>query len=318
MTTSQPAHVSKGELTVLSLGAGVQSSALLIGSAEGIFPKLDAAIFADTGWEPQAVYDHLDRLEREVAIPAGIPIYRVSVGNIRADALAADRSKVGQGARVRFATMPLHTLSADGKKGMGMRLCTGEYKVKPVTRKIKDLLGAPVDETGKIGRAPKGAWLTQWIGISTDEFQRAKDSGIGYIRNQFPLLDANCSRNTCIAYLNDRGWGSTPKSACIGCPFHGNATWSNMRDNDPVSWADAVEFDNAIRDIKPDKGTQYLHASFAPLTEADLDRVTRKEAKALHPVLFEEQPFTCSPFSCEGDELAPQIAAMLAEDETNE
>lgn len=56
-------------------------------STEGILPKIDFAIFADTGWEPAAVYAHLSRLEREIAAPAGIPVLRVSSGNIRNDAL---------------------------------------------------------------------------------------------------------------------------------------------------------------------------------------------------------------------------------------
>ena len=38
-------------LRILSLGAGVQSSAVLLMSCDGVLPKLDCAIFADTGWE---------------------------------------------------------------------------------------------------------------------------------------------------------------------------------------------------------------------------------------------------------------------------
>lgn len=79
-------------------GAGVQSSTLLALSAEGILPKVDYAIFADTGWEPEAVYAHLNRLEKEIAKPAGIPVLRVSSRNIRSDALNPDH---------RFASMPL-------------------------------------------------------------------------------------------------------------------------------------------------------------------------------------------------------------------
>lgn len=67
-------------LRLLSLGAGVQSSAVLLLAALGELPRLDGAIFADTGWEPRAVYDHLDRLKREVASPAGIPVHQVGVG----------------------------------------------------------------------------------------------------------------------------------------------------------------------------------------------------------------------------------------------
>jgi hypothetical protein len=103
---------SSPALRVLSLGAGVQSTSLLLLAAEGRLPALDAAIFADTGWEPRAVYEHLDRIEREVARPAGIPILRVSSGNIRDDALDPG---------TRFASMPLHILNADGGKGMSRR-----------------------------------------------------------------------------------------------------------------------------------------------------------------------------------------------------
>ncbi|MFD8087087.1 hypothetical protein ACFV4F_35960 [Kitasatospora sp. NPDC059722] len=84
-------------------------------AAEGHLPRLDVAIFTDTGWEPRAVYEHLDRLEREVAEPAGIPILRVASGNIRDDAL--DPTK-------RFASMPLHILNPGGGEGMSRRQCT--------------------------------------------------------------------------------------------------------------------------------------------------------------------------------------------------
>lgn len=40
----------------------MQSSTLLLLAAQGAIPGFTAAIFADTGWEPAAVYRHLDRL----------------------------------------------------------------------------------------------------------------------------------------------------------------------------------------------------------------------------------------------------------------
>ena len=72
-------------LRVLSLGAGVQSSTVCLLSLTGELPRFDALIFADTGWEPKAVYAHLDRLEA-AATAARVPLYRVSAGNLRADA----------------------------------------------------------------------------------------------------------------------------------------------------------------------------------------------------------------------------------------
>lgn len=74
-------------LNILSLGAGVQSSTVLLMSCRGVLPKLDAAIFADTQWEPKAVYDWLYTILEPEAARAGIPLFRVTAGNIREDAL---------------------------------------------------------------------------------------------------------------------------------------------------------------------------------------------------------------------------------------
>jgi len=307
-------------LRVLSLGAGVQSTALLILAARGDLPKLDAAIFSDTGWEPKSVYEHLDRLEREVAAPAGIPIYRVTSGNIRDDALDPEH---------RFASMPLYIRNADGTEGMTRRQCTSEYKLKPIKRKVRELLGYPHPKP-----VPKGVFIEQWIGISTDERDRALDKDTGelkvgdvkYARNRYPLLDLDMSRDACHVLLNATGFGETPKSACIGCPFHTNAMWRDLRDNHPAEFADAVDFDDAIRagsaranaNGSALRGTAFLHRSRLPLADAPIDRVTFNEwagrqTNLLHMVSlaeFEEslsaddnrQIAGCSPFGCRDGE----------------
>lgn len=162
-------------LRLLSLGAGVQSTTVLMLAAEGRLPKLDGAIFSDTQWEPGTVYAHLDRLEREIAQPAGIPIYRVTEGSIRNDALDPAH---------RFASMPLFIKNQDGGDGMTRRQCSNEYKVKPIKKKTRQLLGYPHPVP-----VPRGVYVEQWIGISRDEIGRAKDADVLYMRNAFPLLD---------------------------------------------------------------------------------------------------------------------------------
>ncbi|MFG2996563.1 hypothetical protein [Streptomyces sp. NPDC048340] len=277
-------------------------------SAEGVLPKVDCAIFADTGWEPKAVYDHLDRLEREVAEPAGIPIFRVSAGNIRNDALDPDH---------RFASMPI--LNQDGRAGMTRRQCTGEYKIRPIKRRVRELLGYPHPL-----RVPKGIFVEQWVGISTDEFHRAKDSDVKYMRNRHPLItNMDWSRADCIRYLSGLGLADTPKSSCLGCPFHGNAQWRHIRDTSPSEWADVVEFDAAIRagNARANAtgnrllGQAFLHRSRVPLGQAPIDHVTAAEWAALQAetdaggaVLEElEQGVEngCSPWACRGSEVEP-------------
>lgn len=43
--------MNRPRLRALSLGAGVQSTTMLLVAAEGRIPAFDVALFADTGWE---------------------------------------------------------------------------------------------------------------------------------------------------------------------------------------------------------------------------------------------------------------------------
>ncbi|MEU6243995.1 hypothetical protein [Streptomyces sp. NPDC047024] len=276
-------------------------------SANGVLPKVDYAVFADTGWEPRAVYAHLDRIEREIAAPAGIPVLRVSAGNIRADALDPGH---------RFASMPLYILNQDGKGGMTRRQCTGEYKIKPIKRQIRDLLGYPYPQ-----RIPKDVFVEQWVGISTDEFHRAKDADVRYMRNRHPLIDLGWSRSDCVRYLTSLGLADTPKSSCLGCPFHGNAQWRSIRDTSPEEWRDVVAFDAAIRHGNARAnaggnrllGQAFLHRSRVPLDQAPIDHVTAAERaadEADKPDELEDGVVDgCSPWACRGD------ADALAQDD---
>ena len=50
-------------MKIISLGAGVQSTTLALLAHHKEIEPPDYAVFADTGWEPKAVYKHLDWLE---------------------------------------------------------------------------------------------------------------------------------------------------------------------------------------------------------------------------------------------------------------
>jgi 3'-phosphoadenosine 5'-phosphosulfate sulfotransferase (PAPS reductase)/FAD synthetase len=261
-------------MLILSLGAGVQSTALLLLSANGVIPKYDAAIFSDTGWEPQEVYDHLDRLEREVAGPAGIPVYRVGSGRIQDDHLF--KSQV---------SMPMYyTHPRDGKAAMLTRQCTQEYKLRPIHRKIRLLGGATVSEKGRIGNPKKDFHATIDIGISLDEIQRAKDSRKKYATHQFTLLDMKWTREDCLKYLQENGFAEVGKSSCIACPYRSNPDWLEIKTTRPAMWEEAVRFDTEMRKIDE---RLYVHRQRVPLAEADL---TKKRGRP--------RKLSCSPFSC--------------------
>lgn len=287
-------------LRLLSLGAGVQSTVLALMAADGTLPGLDVAIFADTGYEPRRVYEHLNSLEKVLAA-ASIPLYRVSNGNLRDDAIDPAH---------RYASIPYFVRNPDGSHGMGRRQCTSEYKLVPINRKVRELLGAAAPD---FRRVPKGRVAEQWIGFSTDEIGRVSGrDGVSYVRKRYPLLDLGMSRTDCVAWLRQRGWTRVAKSACIGCPFHGDRQWRDMRDNYPDEWADAVQFDRQIRRggarCMPLNGEAFLHASRMPLDVAPIDWKSREELarrlgqEPMFDLAENGNPDGCSPYGCRSGE----------------
>lgn len=250
--------------TVLSLGAGVQSSTLAMLAEKGIIgPKPDCAIFADTGWESKAVYEWLDWLESQLSYP----VHRVSNGNIREDQLTA-RVRGTQDKGQRWAALPYFVASDSVGGGMIRRQCTKEYKITPIERFIREeLIGIQKGQ-----RVPKGVTVESWRGISADESQRMKPSKHKWEIVRYPLaMELQWTRGDCLAWFEQQFNVLPPRSSCIGCPFHSNYEWLEMKINRPQEWADAVAFDNAIRKSGGMRGDSYIHRSRLPLDQAPLD-----------------------------------------------
>jgi hypothetical protein len=269
-------------LRILSLGAGVQSSTVLLMSCVGELPKLGAAIFADTGWEPRAVYEHLEWLETE-AEKASIPVYRVSAGDLRADALrshgheSAGATEAGEDdpAGTRAASLPLYTRNADGTVGAIKRQCTSEYKVAPVEKQIRLLLGLKPRQPW-----PKTPAVELWFGITCDEARRMRLPGCGWKTHEYPLVEKRMVRHGCVLWTDARGFRRAPRSACKGCPFHSNAEWRAIQD-DPEDWADVVAFDEAIRSKGGMRGEMFLHRSGVPLVQLALSSPEERGQQSL-------------------------------------
>lgn len=165
-------------MEVLSLGAGVQSSRLFLGSCLGELPRLKAAIFADTLYEPRAVYEHLSWLEEE-GRKAGIPIYRVSVGDLRKDSLEFRQYRKSADGK-RYASIPVFVKNLDGSRGRVRRQCTPSYKIEPIEAFIvKALLGLRPRQ-----RRPVAEVVRLWMGISGDEAQRANFPGVYRVKRK--------------------------------------------------------------------------------------------------------------------------------------
>jgi hypothetical protein len=267
------------EFHVLNLGAGVQSTTLYLMFIDGLLPKLDAAIFADTQDEPAEVYRHLEWLESL----GGPPIIRTTIGRLSDDLIRGINS-TGQ----RWISIPAFTASAtDEKEGRLRRQCSKEYKIIPIRRAIRDqVLGVAARRA-----VPRGVTVHQYIGISLDESGRAarirKSKMPRYLRVEFPLIEKFfMARHHCEEFLAGRVPHKTPKSACRFCPFHDDPTWARIK-QDPTEWNAAVGVDAALRSdavtknrCRKNNSPMFLHRSLQPLTQIEFAASPAKEKQS--------------------------------------
>ncbi len=261
------------DLRVLSLGAGVQSTAMYLMALDGELPHTpDVAIFADTQQEPPWVYENLWRL----AVEGGdrIPIRVATAGDLGSAVLRKCGKETG-----RFASVPFWT-DTNGKRGAGRRHCTRDYKIRVVTREIRRAIGLrPRQSVG-------GLAVEEWVGISLDEATRAKPSRQKWITTRWPLLlDKPMRRYQIRDWLIGRGWPTVRRSACVFCPYRSPRELAQWRKEAPEQFEAACRWDEIIRDGGVGlEGKQYMVDTLVPLRELP----TVEEMKAnKQPDLFD-------------------------------
>ncbi len=246
------------DLRIISLGAGVQSSALYRMAVMGeIGPRPDYAIFADTQNEPYWVYENLADLEKW----GDIPILKPSIGSL-GEAVKAGANSTGG----RFASVPFWVEGEDGRASLGRRQCTREYKIDVVAQQIRSLLGLKKGE-----RAAGKYRVEQWMGISVDEVQRASPSRIKWITSRWPLLfDKPMRRYEIKAWMAANGFPIPGKSACTFCPYRKAVEYAKWREDEPEVFEEACQWDDLIRSkgtMKGFRGQQYIWRELTPLRE---------------------------------------------------
>jgi hypothetical protein len=216
------------------------------------FAQPTAAVFADTGWEPASVYRHLHWLIEAIGSILPIHIVRGmrpdgTPAHIREDSEAivcGDTNRLAnpplfvkesveytaypdprqqakfetylirRGEIPRFVTMPVFAREFTGARPVMLRRqCTGDYKLEPIYRFCRPLIGR---RRGQRHTTPP--FCEMWIGISAEESaRRCKPSHERWVTNRYPLRELGMTRADCATCLWEHYQIIAPKSACVGC-----------------------------------------------------------------------------------------------------
>lgn len=241
--------VEKPDITVIALGWGVQSFGLAAFSAVGLLPKVDAAVFTDGGNDCTATYEFAERWQPWLE-ERGVNVVRIPIKN---------PSPLQQ----RKDSMSCHIPAFMARRSDGTlagllgRQCTAMWKVAPVNRWIRKQFGDGLPRAHV------------WLGITSDEDERAVPSRAKYITNVFPFLDFYeypMSRMDVISRLRFLGIEVPPRSACYFCPMRPEQGWLEMKKNYPHDFERACEIDEQIRDFHPNVRA-YIWRELRPLSE---------------------------------------------------
>ena len=258
-------YLNKGDLDnikhrVISYGAGTQSTAMLLMGLTGkLHSRPDFGVFADTGGEPEEVYDYLYLIKDYVKKEFDFDIIIVkNKTNIVEDLLNPKVSKHGN--TYISNSPPLFVRhNKDGKDYMLNRNCTTTYKINPFHKYLKKILNI------KRQNPEQFKMIEQWMGMSLDEMQRMRTSQDWYLILRYPLIEVEMVRNESIRFVERFGLPTPPRSACTFCPYHSDHAWKRIKKSFPDEFQKVVELEEKLQEgLKENpgiKGVPYFHKS---------------------------------------------------------
>ena len=231
-----------------SCGGGRQSVLMLGLIKRGDLPKPDAACMVDTNRERSSTWRYVNAVIRPELELLGVPFTVI------------DRSRYAtvdlwSGEEEASCVLPGYTTQGTGD-GKLPEFCSNEWKGRVVMRWAAEQPGW------------KDAGVDCWIGFTSEEKHRRRNSSTKWYQKRYPMLDVfpqHVSKvyDVCAAM----GWPEPPRSCCWLCPNMSNEEWRTLRDEDPADFAKAVEIEEQVRKRDPHL---YLHEQLVPLAMVDL------------------------------------------------
>jgi hypothetical protein len=226
---------------IFSFGGGRQSHAVMVMQKRGMV-HYDEFTFSNVGDDSEnpGTLEYIENVTKPYCHENGIKftvldgkrtLYNMMVGDIK--------------------TVPIPVYMENGAPGR--RQCTNLYKRNRIASYIKKLGG------GIVG-----------LGISLDEYQRMRtDSGIEWVINDYPLIDAKMTLSDCRKLIADEGLPEPEKSSCYFCPYHSITGWRRLRDEHPDLFEKAVGIEKRLNEKRASFGKDnvYLTRFLRPLDQ---------------------------------------------------
>tara|TARA_R110000823_G_scaffold310644_3_gene435666 strand:+ start:260 stop:1039 length:780 start_codon:yes stop_codon:yes gene_type:complete len=212
-------------INVVSYGGGVQSTAIVLMAIDGLIPKPDYVIFADTGSEMESTYKTVKEIKK---------LCKKSEINFKTVYSNFGKGKVTGRWKLHewykeYSRLPM----------VGNPRCTFQFKIHPVRRFVKTLTD----------RSQPKPWASQSLGITTDEIKRMRPSELLWIQNDYPLIDRNMSRQDCIKYIDDHyPYLHVSKSGCFMCPYQSAKSWIRLKVEYPTLFDYAREMEISAKE----------------------------------------------------------------------
>ena len=240
--------MDKPEYHVVSLSGGKDSTAMLLGMIERGM-QIDCILFCDTGLEFPAMYDHIDRLEKDI----GRPITFVK-GEHSFEYLMFDVPVNRREDSCIFKKYGAGFLGC-GWPGPRLRWCTSQLKDVPREKFLRNLRGK--------------YHVKEYIGIAADEQYRLKRERNKNPDHVHPLVDWNMTEADCLQYCYERGYdwgglyGQFKRVSCWCCPLQSLEELRQLYKNYPGLWQTLKEWDRRTwRKFRADYGVEELQVRF--------------------------------------------------------
>lgn len=229
--------------TVMNYGGGRQTVAICVLIANGVLPRPDVIVMADTGRENPSTWEYLEQHVKPFLAQHNLVV------EIAPHSLATVDIYSGNGDLL----LPVFT-----KTGKLRTYCSSEWKRRVVDRYLR---------AKNIHRVPR------WIGFGFEEKRRwagVHGKKEGNWTTICPLVDLMINTAACLQIIESAGLPQPHHSACWMCPHKRNAEWRLIRDNYPEHWQQAIAMDEEVRENDIEGGV-FLHHDRVPLAKANID-----------------------------------------------